>query len=149
MAGHGPAPKPASTRARRNKPVVADRVINVSPEAQPGLPDHPLLGERWPPRTVAWWHMWASSPLAAEFTANDWSELLDTAVLHAAYWTGRLDMAGELRLRVAKFGATPEDRARLRITFAVADEKEQQSRRERPRSRKVTTDPRMALRLAE
>ena len=31
-------------------------------------------------------------------------------------------MAGELRLRVAKHGATQEDRARLRITFAAADE---------------------------
>ncbi|WP_443701391.1 phage terminase small subunit [Prescottella equi] len=27
-----------------------------------------------------------------------------------------------MRLRVAKFGATPEDRARLRIQFAAADE---------------------------
>ena len=33
-------------------------------------------------------------------------------------------LTGELRLRVAKFGATPEDRARLRITFAVADSAE-------------------------
>ncbi|EME14798.1 hypothetical protein G419_25267 [Rhodococcus triatomae BKS 15-14] len=71
---------------------------------------------------MAWWSMWAESPLAVEFTANDWSELLDTAVLHAALWSGDHKVAAELRLRVAKFGATPEDRARLRITFAAADE---------------------------
>jgi hypothetical protein len=36
-----------------------------------------------------------------------------------------------VRLRVAKFGATPEDRARLRITFADAEQAEdkQQERR--------------------
>jgi len=30
-----------------------------------------------------------------------------------------------VRLRVAKFGATPEDRARLRMVFADADEKDE------------------------
>jgi hypothetical protein len=92
--------------------------------------------------------MWAESPLAEEFTATDWSELLDTAVLHGAYWSGELRMAGELRLRVAKFGATPEDRARLRITFAVADEKERGAGKPAPkrRSRKAAVDPREVLR---
>ena len=61
------------------------------------------------------------SPLSAEYTETDWSFLLDTAYLHALYWKGDFRVAGELRLRVAKFGATPEDRARLRIQFAVAD----------------------------
>jgi hypothetical protein len=36
-------------------------------------------------------------------------------------WT----LAAEVRLRVAKFGATPEDRARLRMVFADADEKDE------------------------
>jgi hypothetical protein len=52
-------------------------------------------------------------------------------------------VAPELRLRVAKFGATPEDRARLRITFAAADEAEEkparrQSSRDRYRGLKAT-----------
>lgn len=66
--------------------------------------------------------MWADSPLSDDFTSTDWSELLDTAFLHARFWRGDIKVAGELRLRVAKFGATPEDRARLRIQFAQADE---------------------------
>jgi hypothetical protein len=66
--------------------------------------------------------MWGTSPLSDRFSANDWSELLDTAVLHGRFWSGSVTVAAELRLRVAKFGATPEDRARLRITFAAADE---------------------------
>ena len=68
--------------------------------------------------------MWAESPLSADFTETDWDFLLDTALIHARYWMGTMSLAGELRLRVAKFGATPEDRARLRIQFASADESE-------------------------
>jgi hypothetical protein len=39
-------------------------------------------------------------------------------------WQGELKYLPELRLRTAKYGATPEDRARLRIQFAQADEAE-------------------------
>ena len=122
MAGRGPAPKDPAKRARRNADPVAARVIEVSPDAQPELPELMPSGEPWPSQTRGWWAMWAESPLSDEFTANDWSELLDSAVLHGAYWSGDVKVAAELRLRVAKFGATPEDRARLRITFAQADE---------------------------
>jgi hypothetical protein len=83
-----------------------------------------LVEFAWPARTLEWWTMWRDSPLSATFTSTDWSELLDTALLHARFWRGEVKLAGELRLRVAKFGATPEDRARLRITFAQADEAE-------------------------
>ena len=147
MAGRGPAPKDPSRRARRNADILGLRVITADPVEQPELPEFDLEVSRdgevhyerfeWPARTREWWRMWAESPLSAEFTATDWSELLDTALLHARYWQGSLSYASELRLRVAKFGATPEDRARLRIQFAAADEAEQkreirgQSSRER------------------
>lgn len=108
------------------------RVITIAPVAQPELPQFDIQIEvdgklttqefGWPGRTREWWQMWADSPLSAEFTSTDWSELLDTALLHARFWRGDFKLAAELRLRVAKFGATPEDRARLRITFAQADE---------------------------
>lgn len=56
----------------------------------------------------------------------DWSELEACAVLHHQYMRKRsFSLAGELRLRMAKFGATPEDRARLRIQIADADEKDE------------------------
>jgi hypothetical protein len=51
----------------------------------------------------------------------DNADLLDTAVIHGLFWRGDVKLAGELRLRIAKHGATQEDRARLRITFAAAD----------------------------
>lgn len=66
--------------------------------------------------------MWGRSPQSELFTESDWSELLDTACFHARLWRGEVSVGPELRLRVAKFGATPEDRARLRIQFAQADE---------------------------
>ncbi|WP_254661280.1 hypothetical protein [Gordonia sp. UCD-TK1] len=104
-------------------------MIEAKPETQPGLPELMPSGEPWPVRTHEWWQMWADSPLAEDFTANDWSELLDAAVLHGEYWSGNVKVAPELRLRVSKFGATPEDRARLRIQFAQADEADEKRRK--------------------
>ena len=132
MAGRGPAPKPKGSRARRNKDPQILRIITAQPVEQPSLPviEQVVLDENgkprkkrftWPTVTRRWWKMWRESPLSAEYTETDWSFLLDTAYLHAQYWKGDTKVAAELRLRVAKFGATPEDRARLRIQFAVAD----------------------------
>lgn len=132
MAGRGPAPKDPSARARHSK-APEMRVINAEPVPQPPLPTFDTIHDgvptrfAWPARTQEWWQMWGESPLAAEFTSTDWSELLDTAVLHARFWAGDVKMAAELRLRVAKFGATPEDRARLKITFAAASEAEERT----------------------
>lgn len=133
MAGRGPAPKPTDQRARRNADPIPMRVLVVQPTEQPALPEifqtinlddgsvvqRPLV---WPAMTRMWWAMWSESPLSNDFTASDWLFLLDTAMLHAQFWQGDMKLAAELRQRVAKFGATPEDRARLRITFAAADE---------------------------
>jgi hypothetical protein len=70
--------------------------------------------------------MWRRSAQAETFTESDWSFLLDTALMHHAMWSkGQWTLAAEVRLRVAKFGATPEDRARLRMVFADADEKDE------------------------
>ena len=139
MAGRGPAPKDPSRRARRNADPQGLRVIHADPTDQPDLPEFDVQVEVdgeltsqafvWPARTREWWAMWADSPLSADFTSTDWSELLDTALLHARFWNGDHKVAPELRLRVAKFGATPEDRARLRIQFAQADEADEKRTR--------------------
>jgi hypothetical protein len=93
-------------------------VVEPDGEAHgPELPD----SHEWPPATLEWWGTWRTSPQAGTFTDTDWSFLLDTAVLHAEFWLGDRSLAAELRLRAAKFGATPEDRARLKI--AVGDPK--------------------------
>lgn len=77
----------------------------------PELPD----GLAWHDRTRAWWDTWRRSPQAQTFTATDWDFLLDTAMLHSELWSGNAAVAAELRLRAAKFGATPEDRLRLKL----------------------------------
>lgn len=130
MAGRGPAPKSPERRSGHSKDPVPMRILPKLVAEQPELPA--FLVEtvdgfepfRWPEQTRDWWQMWADSALAADFTSTDWSELLDAALLHARVWSGELKWLPELRLRTAKFGATPEDRARLRITFAQADEAE-------------------------
>lgn len=130
----GPAPKDPSKRARRNAEPVPMRILPKLLAEQPELPefdvqveiDGDLTSQRfvWPERTREWWQMWADSPLSTEFTATDWSELMDTALIHARVWSGDLKWMPELRLRTAKYGATPEDRLRLRIQFAQAEEAE-------------------------
>lgn len=135
MAGRGPQPKDPSKRARTNSDPMGLRVYTAEPVVQPELPefdvqveaDGQLLAQRfvWPEATRRWWAVWGDEPMARDFTATDWDFLLDTALLHAKVWGfGDLKLLPELRLRVAKMGATSEDRARLRITYAQADEAE-------------------------
>lgn len=136
MPGRGPAPKRERVRpndtARREAEFV--RVADDGAMRGPVLPD----GD-WPVQTVAWWETWRSSALAQTFGATDWQFLLDSALLHAELWRGNLGVAPELRLRVAKFGATPEDRLRLKV---VVDE-DVNAAREVPR--KTGTDRRRRL----
>jgi hypothetical protein len=56
--------------------------------------------------------------ITRDFRSTDWSFLLDAAVLHGLFWRGFSSASSEFRLRVAKFGATPQDRARLRQLHA-------------------------------
>lgn len=131
MAGRGPAPKDPKRRARRNSDSVSTTTIRFELAEQPPLPDD----IDWHPRTVEWWEMWRDAPQADHFMATDWDFLLDTALMHHAMWSKQQwTLAAEVRLRVAKYGATPEDRARLRMQFADADEKDSK-RPEVPSSR--------------
>lgn len=131
MAGRGPAPKDPETRRRRNVTAPMTVVVADGKIYGPDLPD----SFDWPAATVTWWSTWRESAQAKTFTDTDWSFLLDTAVLHAEFWLGDRSVAAELRLRAAKFGATPEDRARLKIEIgeppAAAPRARSKGRRER------------------
>ncbi|MFF1792652.1 hypothetical protein ACFVXQ_00165 [Kitasatospora sp. NPDC058263] len=129
MAGVGPAPKDPANRARRNKGSAPQTILRFEKAEAPELPDFRIdAGEDglvefvWPARTREWWATWVASPQAEHFSSTDWEFLLDTALIHAKVWSGDTSVAAELRLRVAKFGSTMEDRARLRMTFAQADD---------------------------
>lgn len=131
MAGVGPPPKDRDKRARRNKDVIALRVIEREPEEQPELPhllfttkDGDVVPMEWHPQVILWWHIWGRSELSADFTAVEWHYMAETALLMHKFWNGNDGVAAELRLRAAKFGATPEDRARLRIQVVTAQKAE-------------------------
>jgi hypothetical protein len=123
MAGRGPAPKQTNSRPRdtpSRDSISADgkhRGIELPLDA---LPD----GEEWHPMTVAMWEAWRLSPQAVRMNTDiDWFFLLDTALMHHTMWAkGRWEFAAEVRLRVAKFGATPEDRLRLKLEVEVPED---------------------------
>jgi hypothetical protein len=129
MAGRGPAPKNPDERRRRN---VTEPLRVVTADGAAHGPELPETHE-WPDATRAWWETWRRSAQAQTFTDTDWSFLLDTAVLHAEFWLGDRSVAAELRLRAAKFGATPEDRARLKLE--VGDPAQSVPPRPKPQSR--------------
>jgi hypothetical protein len=131
MAGRGFAPKDPEKRSGHNKDVVPPTLLKFTPGAQPSLPqltrDDPDVGKvivEWHPMTIEWWRVWGEAAQSDSFTATDWMVLLETAYLHHQFWSGDSKVGPEIRLRVAKFGATPEDRARLRMFFADADKKD-------------------------
>jgi hypothetical protein len=125
MAGRGPAPAEKHTRKsndQQNISLVSDGKLRgpVLPRTAMGKDaDGKLIP--WHPITVKWWNNWRKSPQSLRMmTAPDWDYLLDTARIHHEFWSsGRWELAAELRLRAAKFGATPDDRARLKIEIST------------------------------
>lgn len=114
MAGRGPAPRLERARETDTKRR-ASELRRLAPDGELRGPDLPE-GD-WSSRTLAWWETWRRSPQAQTFADTDWDFLIDTAYLHNALAQGDTGLAAELRIRVAKFGATPEDRMRLKIAI--------------------------------
>ncbi|MEU3730018.1 hypothetical protein AB0E81_11495 [Streptomyces sp. NPDC033538] len=117
MAGRGPAPKDPSKRRRRNATEPETVIVPDDELRGPELPEGVLPGgEEWHLMTLEWWDGWRTSPMAQTFLATDWVFLRDTALMHHTAWTkGKWEFLSEVRLRSAKYGATPEDRARLKL----------------------------------
>lgn len=135
MAGHT-NPKPSSRAARRGGS--SETIIRFVHAEAPALPED----IDWPEATQRWWQTWIESPQADLFGATDWSHLLDTALCHADVWAGNLDRLPELRLREGKFGATPADRAALRLQYAAANEAETASETKKERAEAETVKKR-------
>lgn len=127
MAGRGFAPSGKRSRESDQKRDEA-KAVKVEADGElhgPEIGPSPVFafgsGEtyetitEWPEATERWWNSWRRSPQASTFTDTDWDFLADTAVLHGYFWYGEPKHGAELRLRVSKFGATIEDRARLRM----------------------------------
>ena len=139
------ARKDPSQRAHRmpeNRPF---HVMGVEKAPAPEFPEHFKIYDgtaikrvKYPQETRTWWNHWVNSPLNSGFTHHDWDYLLVTAAVHARVVLG-IDTKGaaELRLREAKYGATPEDRAKLRIVTVNADNAEEESRIAAERNAKI------------
>ena len=128
MAGRGPAASGNRSRARDNavrETVKSDGKLGGFdlPEGVLGT-DHDGNEIDWHPATRRWWENWRRSPQGTRMVTDvDWDFLLDTALMHHTMWAnGRWEFASEVRLRAAKFGATPEDRARLKFEIEVPEQ---------------------------
>lgn len=139
MAGRGPAPQKNRSRQRDTAvrdviksdgkiggfPLPDDVLPYLPARLQPD-PENPTEREQWNPQTVRWWENWRESPQATRMaTAVDWDFLLDTALMHHVTWEsgGRnSERLAEIRVRVAKFGATLEDRMRLKQEIEIPEE---------------------------
>lgn len=143
MAAPGPPPKDPSKRHPRAKASKFDadrRVVVMRPNGPDRrrklrpLPEDLLpVGTPWHPATLRWWNTWAASELMSDLPETDWMELEATARIHHEFMTsGKFTLAGELRSRMAKFGATPEDRMKLRISIVSAEEAERKANKPSP-----------------
>lgn len=116
MAGRGPAPK--GTRSRDRDTPDFEELEAPAPDKLfgPELPE----GIEWHVQTRALWDALRRSPLLEHEPDLGWQFLIDTALMHHEMWTrGKWEFASEVRLRVAKFGATPEDRMRLKVKITT------------------------------
>jgi hypothetical protein len=106
-------PKPKENAQRRNKHEHAQTLSSSTTEGRalpPGLGIKTAGAKRF-------WKTWATSPQAGAWAETDWAELEITVKLVDAFYQGDTKLAGEIRQRVSKWGATVEDRARLRMTI--------------------------------
>lgn len=131
--------KPMGTKGGRTPDKVPFRVMGLPAAEAPELPTAFYLQDndgdgglvrkrvRYPEETRTWWNHWVTSPLNDGFTEHDWSYLLEVAIIHAQFILGidRMKCAAELRQRMANFGVTPADRAKLRIVSVTADTAEE------------------------
>lgn len=124
MAGRGPTPSGNRSRERDNKETT--KLVSDGKTRGPALPRNVLKDRQgnsiaWHPMTVRWWNNWRKSPQALRMmTGPDWDFLLDTALMHHEMWSAKKwELAAEVRLRVQKFGATPEDRSRLHVEIGI------------------------------
>lgn len=130
MAGRGPAPKDQSRRARKNADPIPLRVVHADPAVQPELSDllgevNPLTGTQWQKATLTFWRQLGEFPTTANLQAAQWSSLARAMAIDDAMVAGETKLAGEARLRLAKYGIDPDDLARLRIQIVQADEAEE------------------------
>jgi len=107
----GPRPKEGAIR-RNSHPFAQELSAGPAPgrELPRGLGVKTAGAKRF-------WRTWSTAPQTANWAETDWTELEITVRLVDRFYQGEDKLASEIRMRVSKWGATVEDRARLRMTF--------------------------------
>ncbi|WP_435270918.1 hypothetical protein [Streptomyces sp. 1222.5] len=127
-------PKPKENAQRRNKHEHAQTLSGAATEGRalpPGLGIKSAGAKRF-------WKTWATSPQATQWAETDWAELEITTRLVDGFYQGDMKLASEIRQRVAKWGATTEDRARLRMS--IEDDAQDQDQAAEAATADPTTD---------
>lgn len=138
MAGTGPAPKPAATRARRNK-TSTNAVLRAPEPGSVEAPKLPRSANGWHAMTRAWWRDIWSSPMAPEFDSSDIHGLYTLAVVVNDFWTAetakdRQAASTEIRLQSQRYGLSPMDRRRLQWEIEKTEEAKDRGAKRRRRS---------------
>ncbi|MBB5123213.1 hypothetical protein AF335_33100 [Streptomyces eurocidicus] len=109
----GPAPNPNARRRNTNHALGEHGLTSSSGEGR-ALPKALGVATGGAKR---FWKTWSGSPQSQHWLETDWAELEMTTKLVDAFYQGETRLAGEIRQRVGRWGATTEDRARLRMSF--------------------------------
>lgn len=121
-----PGTKPSDQPIRRrNKPVHEWVEVEAVPfEEAPKLPRSQPSGMPWPAWTKAWWKAISRMPHCALWDDGDWRFAMETAVVAAAFHSGDVKAATELRNREKVLGTTVDYRRDLRIRYVEPAPKE-------------------------
>ncbi|MEV8022507.1 hypothetical protein AB0O76_40685 [Streptomyces sp. NPDC086554] len=109
----GPAPNPNSVR-RNTTHALGEQKLSGTAGAGRELPKALGISTGAAKR---FWKTWAKAPQTEGWLETDWAELELTTKLVDLFYQGDTKLAGEIRQRVGRWGATTEDRARLRMSF--------------------------------
>lgn len=135
MTYKGVPPKDDDQRVRAANKNWEKTVVEPDGELRgPDLPD--VFGIVWCRRTKEWWHTWRQQPQTKLMEDTDWETMLETALMHNELWRPRPDgkwlsptavvnYMAEIRRRVGAFGATWEDRQKLRLQIVKPESPEE------------------------
>jgi hypothetical protein len=106
MAGRGPAPKPAESRANREEPIRGEWTSHPDHGWQHG--DHPKVPAGLLKRSRDTWAVWMAAWYAAHWSPDDLPGLEIVIRLYDQVQRGEFQRATELRLAMDTYGITPK-----------------------------------------
>ncbi|RLV10220.1 hypothetical protein CTZ27_03075 [Streptomyces griseocarneus] len=117
----GPAPSP-NARRRNVSHALGEHELTAQAGEGRALPKSLGITTQGAKR---FWRTWSTSPQSRHWLETDWVELEITTKLVDELYAGNTRLAGEIRQRVGKWGATVEDRARLRMAVDESEENDE------------------------